>query len=219
MITLLIAPMRSGGTLLAQLLTDARVAYLREWLHHEASQASTIAGHAAYIQQQHAHDTWQSTGLKLHYDAALRLSPRDPSGGMLRLLDALGGDARAVHLIRQDKVAQAVSLYRAEHTGVWGRGVNEAPEASDLAYDSVYITRRVHKFRTEERWWSRWLQQHSVPHITLTYETYTADLATTWRRLSEHLGFRASLPPVKWLPTHDPRQAALIARYKAEHGH
>jgi LPS sulfotransferase NodH len=86
-----------------------------------------------------------------------------------QLLRALFHDPRFVWLRRRDEVRQAVSLWRAEATGVYGRrGEDPAPPAPE--YDFPRIADCVRRVRAWNATWEAFFRAAGGPDVTLIYE-------------------------------------------------
>jgi LPS sulfotransferase NodH len=90
------------------------------------------------------------------------------------------GAPRYLHLAREDKVAQAVSLLRAEQTGLWhvfADGTERerlTPEQAPV-YDAKELLELVSTLKEEDAAWTRWFAQQQVEPLRLTYEALSAE--------------------------------------------
>lgn len=84
--------------------------------------------------------------------------------------------AAYVFLDRHDTDAQAVSLYRAAHTGAWHRRAHEPPgEAREVPFDPVAIERARATTQAQREGWSHWFFDNGIVPLPLMYEHLTAD--------------------------------------------
>jgi LPS sulfotransferase NodH len=85
------------------------------------------------------------------------------------------GNPLYIHLSRQDKVAQAVSLLRAKQSGLWHRAADGtererlAPPAP-LVYDADRLTSLVEELETDNAAWKSWFSRFGIEPLRLTYE-------------------------------------------------
>jgi LPS sulfotransferase NodH len=138
-----------------------------------------------------------------------------------RLSAVLGGvRLRYVHVLRDDAVAQAVSLWRAVQTRAW-----RADDAAACAprYSFAGIDHLVRLLEGHERAWRAWFAAEGVEPLSLRYDEIAGDPASALRRTLEHVGVTGVVGAA--LPQEPPlrRQAgaeslAWAERYRAERG-
>lgn len=119
------------------------------------------------------------------------LFPR--SGSDTAVLAASLGIDRFVHLVREDRIAQAVSLVLAEQTGLWHRHADgterqRSRPAQPPRYDFAQLDRAVGLLDAEARGWSAWFADRAVTPLRVTYEELADDLTATVRRVVDHIG-------------------------------
>ncbi|HTZ37367.1 MAG TPA: Stf0 family sulfotransferase [Stellaceae bacterium] len=119
-----------------------------------------------------------------HFEAFLRQYPG--------LLDALA-PLTFIHIARQDKVAQAVSMAKALQTDQWS-SEEEHGKKPEISYDRETIRKCLKDVRRQDRLWRRWFEEHNVTPIEVTYEELTADPARVVRGIVEHLGVQHDEP-------------------------
>jgi trehalose 2-sulfotransferase len=84
-----------------------------------------------------------------------------------------------IHLSRQDKVAQAISLLRARQSGLWHRAADGtererlAPPAP-LVYDADRLAGLVEELETDDAAWNGWFSRFGIEPLRLTYEGLAA---------------------------------------------
>jgi trehalose 2-sulfotransferase len=96
---------------------------------------------------------------------------------------------RYVHLTRLDKVAQAVSWYRAIQTRVWWKvaGRRHGSESAELEFDPRAIYDLEERLRRDEGQWVSYFSRFGIePHV-ITYEDLAADPTAAVRRVLDHL--------------------------------
>ena len=84
-----------------------------------------------------------------------------------------------VHLTRGDRPAQAVSLVRAEQSGVWHRHADGTVREREVAtapagYDRVRLAKALAGIDTDERGWAGFFAAHRLAPVRITYEALTA---------------------------------------------
>jgi len=136
------------------------------------------------------------------------------------------GQTRFIHLTRLDKLAQAISLVKAQQTGLWHR----AADASELertstprppVYDADAIRRAVSEVTELESAWTEWFDQQSISALRITYEDLSSDATTALSKVLDALGLDPALaegiqPPVAQLA--DATNADWAGRFRAQNG-
>jgi trehalose 2-sulfotransferase len=114
-------------------------------------------------------------------------------------LRAAFGEVLYVHLAREDKLAQAVSLVKAEQTGLW----HVAPDGSELErlappreaeYDFERIARQLAELNAYDAAWGTWFDAQGIEPLRIGYESLSADPAAALVRVCEALGVPAPAP-------------------------
>ena len=102
-------------------------------------------------------------------------------------IEAAFGRTFFIHLTRRDRVAQAVSLVKAQQTGLW----HQAPDGSELerlsppqepAYDRAQISAGLEELTGYERQWAEWFQREGLEPYRLTYDSLSADPVALFHR-------------------------------------
>jgi trehalose 2-sulfotransferase len=135
------------------------------------------------------------------------------------VLRALFGDVRLVFVTRVDKVAQAVSLWRAVQTQRWSAPAG-APR--ELLHDAVYsfaaIDYLVAQLEAQDAAWRRWFVEHAVTTpFELSYEQIDADPRAAVQGAMRFAGLPAvevADPPLRHQS--DARSHAWAQRYVSE---
>lgn len=144
--------------------------------------------------------------------------PTDPD----RFYGALG-TTKFIWLRRTDKLAQAVSLLRAQQTGLWHRNTDGSdlerlpPEGS--GYDTSAITAQIKAFQAADRAWLNWFGDHQIAPWSLTYESLVDDPQMMLRLILMHLGQDGDIADGVACQTArlaDATSADWIARYRAD---
>jgi|SRR5215469_1793533 len=97
-----------------------------------------------------------------------------------------------VWLRREDKLRQAISLWRAGATGQYALADGEQP-APPPPFDRDAIDRLVQWVAQGEAGWRGWFADHSITPFEIVYEDMTPRLTTVVRDLAAFLG--VALPP------------------------
>ena len=106
------------------------------------------------------------------------LSPVHPghAGSASGLLSAAFGRTRFVYLRRGDVIAQAVSLLRAEQTGVWFETVGERQEpTAEPGFDFGQVRELVRQIEDANAAWEAWFAAEGVQLYRVLYEELDAD--------------------------------------------
>jgi len=129
-----------------------------------------------------------------------RLHHLYPSGNSdVDVLGSALGVRTFVHLSRDDKVAQAVSLVLAEQTGLWhvyADGTDRERHAPRMTttYDRVEIEAAVHLLEVESLGWSTWFDHAEITPLRITYEELISNPTRVLERVVTHLGADVSQP-------------------------
>jgi trehalose 2-sulfotransferase len=110
--------------------------------------------------------------------------------------EAAFGQVLYIHLSREDKVAQAVSLVKAEQTGLW----HVAPDGTEIerlapqkapVYDFDRIARQVALLQHADRAWETWFDGENIRPLRVTYETLAVEPATVLKQICAALNLAA----------------------------
>ncbi len=134
------------------------------------------------------------------------------------VLQALLGDVRLVLVTRVDKVAQAVSLWRAVQTQRWSAAAGAPRRPHDAQYSYAAIDHLVAQLEAHDAAWRNWFAQHaaSAP-LELSYEQVGADPRAAVQQVLRFAGLPAAAvadPPLR--PQRDDRSQEWAARYASE---
>ena len=170
-------------------------------------------------------------GLRIMFESLGELSERlgkifpDVEATPDRLEKALGRPLY-VHLSREDKVAQAVSLLKATQTGLWhvapdGSELERTAPHRDATYDSRVIGSLVDELTDQDEAWRRWFATHGIEPVRVTYGDLSRDPRAGLRAVLAGLGKSTSLASGV-----EPRTARLadeqsgdwITRFRADLG-
>ncbi|WP_246329243.1 Stf0 family sulfotransferase [Chthonobacter rhizosphaerae] len=137
------------------------------------------------------------------------------------------GPTLFVHLMRRDKVDQAVSYLKARQTGLW----HVAPDGTELErlaphgeprYDHDAIQACIDMMVGYDRGWTDWFVQEGIEPVRVSYDDLSADPNGTLRHVLECLGLEPTAadgvtPGVAKLADRVNRD--WVARFRAEQGY
>lgn len=139
-------------------------------------------------------------------------------------MEAAFGPVAWIHVARADTVAQAVSLVRAQQSGLWHRNADGTPmeqnaPAGETAYDPARIAAQVALLEAQDAAWTRWFADQSIDPARIAYEDLAADPGRVLRSVLVAIGADPDLaeraaPSTARLA--DATSAAWIARYRSE---
>jgi trehalose 2-sulfotransferase len=151
--------------------------------------------------------------------ARLRAVPGVDGDRRRSVLESAFGRPAYVHVVRRDKLRQAISLWRAIQASVWrddGSGDARGPEP---VYSAPAIAHLRDQVAEQEDEWAAYFERHGIAALELVYEDYAADLCGAVEAVLEHVG--VSRPERFDVSTGMRRQAdtlteAWVARFEAE---
>ncbi len=174
---------RSGSTLLCQLLTDTGLAGApKEHFYHNISaaqpQGDEIADYGAFLARTLAADTtangvfgskigggyWKDFLRRLRSRADLAALPARAA------LDAVFPDLRYLHLTRRNKARQAVSHWLAIQSGRWTS--DDAPSAAKPSYNFAAIDMLLQEIIFREAVWAEYFASNGIRPFVITYEDF-----------------------------------------------
>lgn len=112
--------------------------------------------------------------------------------------EATFGPTIYIHLSRQDKVAQAISLVRAEQSGLWHLAADgnvyegtEAPQPN--VYDASRIGAVLAELNSDDAAWEAFFTGHRIKPVRLVYEMMTTNPQLALASILAALGFDAEM--------------------------
>jgi trehalose 2-sulfotransferase len=123
-------------------------------------------------------------------------------------------DPRYVHVTRRDKIAQAVSLWRAVQTRAWRAG--EVTENGNAVYHAGAIGYLAGQLTEHDDAWRTWFAANRIEPLTIVYEELSADTSAVTSAVIDHLGVGpAEIPEPPLRRQGDDRSARWVERYRA----
>ncbi len=103
-----------------------------------------------------------------------------------------------IHLSRENKLAQAVSLIKAEQTGLWhiapdGTEIERVAPPQEPRYDFERIQRKLAELEAYDAAWNVWFVEQGITPLRIGYERLSVNPAATLASICEALGV---LPPI-----------------------
>lgn len=139
-------------------------------------------------------------GIKLHYHQMRRTW----RGREREAVDRLGSYDRHILLVRRDKIAQAVSLYRAIASQMWTSkdvshvDAGNSAKKREVDFNPVRIAELLAFLIKEEEGWRSFLRANNIPFAESIYENFVSDYAAESVKLLELLGMDSKaedIPP------------------------
>lgn len=238
---------RSGSTMLCRMLADSEVAgaphsYFREvdiaewaaeWGVDVSAGTETAAFDRDYLKaiKRVGGAGTGIVGLRIMYsslaDARKRIAralgrEMDVAKG----LSAVFGPVLYIHLSRKDKLGQAVSLARAEQTGLWHLNADGSVFEGNLAapqpaYDGARIAALVDQLEGDDAAWRAFFDGRGISPLRLTYEDLTSAPQRELSLVFAALGLSPALADTISVPTAkmaDGISAEWVARFRRERG-
>ncbi len=97
-----------------------------------------------------------------------------------------------LHLMRKNKVKQAVSLSKSKQTGIWYVSVDDDEDYDDYVappvYDREHIEYCFGEVLSKDVQWITLLALDQIPHLRIWYEDYVKDVDEEMRKIDRYLG-------------------------------
>ena len=126
------------------------------------------------------------------------------------ILDRFFPDAKFINIMRRDRIAQAISRYRALSTKEWWRiaGVNDdLPRPPSPEFDAKTILMCALQICLQQLNWERYLAQRRRPYLVVEYEQLAANYRSEIARVLAFLGLDPTaahrIPDPRLLPQAD----------------
>jgi LPS sulfotransferase NodH len=135
------------------------------------------------------------------------------------------GQPLYVHLSRENKVAQAVSLLKARQTGLWhiasdGSELERTAPHREAAYDPAIISTLVDELTLQDDSWREWFVTHGIEPVQLTYESLSQDPQAGLRAVLSGLGVDTPLASTivpQTAKLADKQSENWITQFQADH--
>lgn len=208
---------RTGSTLLCNLLASTKAAghpdsfygrkfmpaWAAEWHLPDATSMSERAYAIAYLDAaiKAGKGGTQIFGLRLmrenldELSAILDLIHPGLASDTARFETAFG-HILYIHLLRQDKLGQAISLVKAEQTGLWhvapdGTEIERLAPPQEPQYDFARLKEEVAKLEAYDLAWHAWFEEQGIAPLSIGYESLATDPAAMLIRICTALGVPA----------------------------
>ncbi|MDP3853871.1 Stf0 family sulfotransferase [Phenylobacterium sp.] len=211
---LICATPRSGTTLLCDLLADTGVSgrpnsYYRRpdiskraqsWGLSRTEFADDIEFNRMYLAAALREGTGETGifGLRIMWDSVAELTTRlrllYPSiADDAALIERAFGKPLYIHVSRVDKTAQAISLLKAERSGLWhvaadGSERQRTGPPQPAQYDAERIASIIRELESDEAAWECFFASHHIQPVRVTYEALADDPRQVLRTLLSSLG-------------------------------
>ena len=91
---------------------------------------------------------------------------------------------------RKNKLEQAISLYKAMHTGEWMIEPGKTQKEFS-SYDYAAINKAIIDLTVHETGWKLLLEKYNIDYLEVVYEDFIADKQSTLNKVFDHLGVQA----------------------------
>jgi LPS sulfotransferase NodH len=154
-------------------------------------------------------------GAKLMWTHLLDLAERLGRPADAALLAERLPEPRYVHVTRGDKVAQAVSLWRAVQTRAWRAG--DVTEEGEAVYHGGAIAHLAAQLAEQDEAWRAWFAANGIRPLTIAYEDLAGDAEATTAAVLNHIGAGpAEIPAPPLRRQGDDRSARWVNRFRDE---
>lgn len=112
---------------------------------------------------------------------------------------AVFGRVLFIHLSRQDKLSQAISMVKAEQTGLWhiapdGSEVERLAPPSPPEYDFARIRTKLDELEDHDKRWGLWFSEQKIEPLRISYETLSEAPEAVVQTICQRLGVPQPLP-------------------------
>jgi sulfate adenylyltransferase subunit 2 len=128
-------------------------------------------------------------------------------------------DVHWVHVSRNDKLAQAISLWRAIQTSQW-RAEDRDASSGEPVYHQGAIAHLKRRLEEHDRSWDAWFAERGIEPHRVAYEDLSADAHAAVRGVLEHIGAAtdATIPDPPLRRQADGRSKEWAERFLEESG-
>lgn len=185
---------RSGSSLLAGGLAKTRQAgfpleyfnpsYIKAYIHRSKCVGVTLHRYVRFLESRRSSANGVF-GVKVHF-AHVSSHPECE-----KLLNYIGNVDRLIILRRADRIAQAVSYWRAVATNFWNAGKPEDVERGRsiaIRYDGATIAQLLAELVEQEEGWERMLARRRTKCLEIMYEDLATNYVREMKRVLSYLG-------------------------------
>ena len=153
--------------------------------------ANELDNYLSYIEQ--VSSTNNVFGMKCHFNHFYYLNR--PWQDDAKVESFIKSFDKFILTTRKDKIAQAVSLYKAMNTGEWMLEPGQSP-TEFTSYDYADINKVLCDLAVHETGWKLLLQRCNVSYLEVVYEDFIADKQSGLARVFDYLGieYTGNLP-------------------------
>lgn len=109
----------------------------------------------------------------------------------VELMKRYFGDISFIFLTRNNKLEQAISLWKAFKTNQWYEKISDKKNQEASFYENnaslEEIRSHIIDILEQERIWIEFFKKNAIDYLTLGYETYIKDVPKTIQQISDHL--------------------------------
>ncbi len=124
----------------------------------------------------------------------------------LERFQAAFGPTLFIHLTRQNKLNQAISLVIATQTGLWhkaadGTELERTSAPQDPVYDTDVIAQHLTELTALDQAWNIWFERENIKPLQITYDELSSEPTKALAAILDHLGLNRKIahdisPPV-----------------------
>lgn len=108
-------------------------------------------------------------------------------------IEQVFGKTTFVHLSRTDRLDQAISLLRAEQSGLWHRNsdgseMERTGPPTPPTYDAAAIARHMSELAAFDADWAQWFAQQEIAPLSITYDEVSKDPRGVLARVLSAIG-------------------------------
>ncbi|WP_223425194.1 Stf0 family sulfotransferase [Tateyamaria pelophila] len=229
---------RSGSTFLCTLLEDCGAGHPASYFHRPSLTGwRSELGLCEETPREDIFATARKRGMGRHPISGVRL--QRPSLGFFRhqlaqvhpehpndlsRITYIFGRTAFIHLTRTDKLDQAVSLIRAQQSGLWHRNADGSElertgPAKAAEYDAEAIQAQQTVLRRMDQDWEDWFARQGISPLRVTYAALSTDPQAVLQRLLSELGLPtepANSISARTAKLADHVNADWVARFRAK---
>lgn len=162
---------RCGSNHLCDLLTQAGIGQPTEYFQYELPHWKVADLEGAVLKVLQENTVNGIFGAKMAHDHCAWLqSAIGKITGRNELLGDVLPNHKWLRLVRKDKVAQAISLYRAQMTQEWLKWQDDSKSNVDIPFDFLAIVACYHTVVTAELAWDVYFSEYRIEPQIITYE-------------------------------------------------